>query len=55
MNINLLHGDDVRCIVTHLIQNAFLPEQKEKCKEKSSKNIVLLFYLYSQLRAHCGQ
>ena len=29
--------------------------KKEKCKEKSSKNIVLLFYLYSQFRAHCGQ
>ena len=26
-DINLLHGNDVRCIVTHLVQNAFLPEK----------------------------
>ena len=28
-DINLLHGNDVRCIVTHFIQNAFLPERKK--------------------------
>ena len=40
-NINLLHGNDVRCIVTHLVQNAFLPE-KRKIQERDSKEMALL-------------
>ena len=49
-DINLLHGNDVRCIVTHLLQNSFLPE-----KEQISQDIAVLCYLYSQFRAHSGQ
>ena len=55
-NFNLLHGNDVRCIVTHLVQNAFLPEKKENLRAKFQGNgSSVLCYLYSQFRAHCGQ
>ena len=55
-DINLLHGNDVRCIVTHLVQNAFLPEKKENSRAKFQGNgSSVLCYLYSQFRAHCGQ
>ena len=40
-DINLLHGNDVRCIVTHLVQNAFLPEDLEIQRRKFSVSFVL--------------